>query len=449
MSIVRKILFTGFALAAQGAAAQWLPQWSTPQPDSIEPAQPIDVQIAPDGTLFAAAAFNRSNQQHAALLRVENDGRMAWMRDTGAVRTTGGIERLASGRIALLGEPWSDGRIFVRVHDEGGGEALWERRSSLGRSLNFGRYDQSLAVETPAGDLLVRIGDQDSGDYVVLRYTAAGEELPVWRWQAGPDAWTGGDIAAPADGGAVVTGRGHGIGGGYLSVRFDADGVALFDDLEAGDSGSALGPAYVEVDAEGGIVLAGTPEDDVMGVPETTVWKLSASGGRLWKTVIGVTDEFRLGHDLLRFRLAANGDALLVIDGDESASIGTYRLVRLHGDDGRILWQRGFWFSVGVGQFPPHALAEAPNGRILLANYVDTEHSQYARLLEFTGEGEPCRRRDDDSLYYFGAAIGSEQGWSVAAVGPDGVVAQRYDATGPCDAPDRIFLDGFDGAGAR
>lgn len=215
MSIVRKILFGGFALAAHGAAAQWSPQWNGVwRPGEGDSSlRVLDVRVAPDGTSFVGGRFNRSNQAHAFLLRFESDGGLGWMHDAGVVVEAGGIVRLSSGRIALFGEPWADERVFVGVYDQAGGEALWERRSALGRSLDFERYDQDLVVETPGGDLLVRVGDQVSGDYVVLRYAADGTERPPWRWQAGPQVWTGGDIAALAGGGAVVTGVGRGLGG--------------------------------------------------------------------------------------------------------------------------------------------------------------------------------------------------------------------------------------------
>ncbi len=364
------------------------------------------------------------------------------MRDAGAVSETAGIERLGSGRVAVFGVPWSKGRAFASVHGDDG-EPVWTRVSSLGR-LNVLGQDLHPLAEAADGGVLLRLSDQASGDYVVARYAADGSERPAWRRYAGAHVRAT-DIAALADGGAVVTGIGTGLGGGYATVRFEADGSARFDDLEPGDHGSPLGPAYVAVDAGGGIVLAGTPEDGQMGVPEATVWKLSANGERSWKRVLGVDAQYPLGRDLYRFRLAANGDALLVTDGGGSAAERLH-LVRIAGTDGRVLWDRVFSFSVGFGQFPPHALAEAPNGRILLAGFVKTEHATFARQLEFDADGRACRSRDDETLFSFAAAAGSGQGWSVAAAGADGVVAQRYDATGACDGVDRIFADGFDGA---
>lgn len=444
MPILRKILFAGFALAAECAAAPWLPQWSSPQPLDVEPARPLDVQVAADGTVFVGAQFTRANQGHAALLRFENDGRLAWMRDAGTVSETAGIERLRSGRVAVFGVPWSKHQAFVSVYGEDGGLA-WTRSSSLGR-LNVLRQDLRQLAEAADGDVLLRLSDQASGDYVVARYAADGGERPAWRRYAGAHVRAT-DIVALADGGAVVTGIGTGLDGGYMTVRFEADGGSRFDDLEPGDRGSSLGPAYVAVDAGGGIVLAGTPEDGRMGVPEATVWKLTANGGRSWKSVLGVDPEHPLGRDLYRFRLAANGDALLVTDAGGSPS-ERWRLVRIAGVDGRVLWDRMFSFSIGFGQFPPGALAEAPNGRLLLAGFVATEHATFARQLEFDADGRPCRSRDDETLGSFGAAAGSGQGWSVAARGANGIVVQRYDATGACDGAERIFVDGFETAGA-
>lgn len=444
MPIGRALWFAALLATAPAATAQWLPQWVGVWERGAEGGgAALDLQLAPDGTLFAGAQFNRANQGWAALLRFENDGRFAWAQDVVEVSETGGIERLAAGRVAVFGRPWAGVGAFVSVHDGDGGERDWMRESALGR-LNIERRDLHQLVEAPSGDLLLRVSDEASGDYVVARYATDGGELPPWRWHAGAHVRAT-DIAALADGGAIVTGIGNGLGGGYATVRFDAAGKALFDDLEPGDSGSPLGPAYVAVTADGGIVLAGMPEDDHLGVPEATVWKLDAEGARLWKTVLGVDAGHPLGRDLHRFRLAANGDALLVTNGPNSAS-DRFHLVRIDGADGHVLWDRAFSFSIGFGEFPPQTLAEASNGRLLVGGFVKTEQSTFARIIEYAADGEPCRLRDDESLYSFGAATGSERGWSVFGSYSSGFVAQRYDADGACTAADPIFGDGFEGS---
>ncbi len=449
MPITRLPLLLGL-FAANADAASWVPQWTALW--EREPANsnldPIGVLAVEDGGLFAAVQFNRANRAHLAVMRFGNEGSLAWVRgpEDGAVGSVDAVERLRSGRLAVLGTTFTDARVFVSVHGADDGALLWQRESAAGSPAQVGRGGHAL-VENAQGELLVALSDATTGDYVVLRYAADGTALPIWRWHAGADVRVT-DIAAPADGGAVVTGVGEGLDGGYATVRFDAAGTVRFHDLEPGDHGSPLGPAYVAVDGHDDIVVAGTPEDGQMGVPETTVWKLDAFGTRLWKRVLGVDAGYPLGRDLEMFRLAADGDALAVIDGGPHDM--PYRLVRLAGGDGSTSWESAFSFSAGFGTRTPYALAEAPQGRILLAGAVLGEHAAFGRLLEFTPAGAPCHMRDDASLYFIGAATASAEGWGVLgiAAGPSGVsgaAVQRYDAGAPCDtSADAIFSDGFD-----
>ncbi|ANB18506.1 hypothetical protein [Dokdonella koreensis] len=446
MAIGRIMLFVGLLATARASAGAWPPVWTGTwerRPGDTG-SQPFDVQVAADGTVFAAAYFNRANQKHAALLRFENDGRLAWVREH-PVWLIASTERLASGRIALVGVPDSGASVFVRVYDDAGGDLVWEREASIGR-LDIEQHGLDHLAETPAGDLLVRLSDRTAGDYVVLRYTADGTALPPWRWPAGPDARAT-DIAALADGGAVVTGIGRGLGGGYSTVRLDATGAAVFDDLEPGQSGSPLGPGHVAVDADGGIVLAGEPEKTAHGAPGAMVWKLAANGARAWTRALPLME---IGADVHAFALAANGDALVVTSGARGVAGDALRLVRLAGDDGRILWDTAFLFADGFGSgVAPSTVAETPDGRLLLAGHVRTQDATRAHIAEFTADGVLCRVRDDASLYAAAAAAGSAHGWTILASSPGPLVAQRLDASGACDggtAPDPIFGDGFEAA---
>lgn len=439
-------------LVGQAACAQWLPHaacaWEREPTDGNVDA--VGVHAMADGGLVAGVRFNRSNQQHLAVFRFDMACALQWVRGPadGAVRGFRVIQPLHGKRFAVVGTPLSGANVFVRVLDAGSGDLLWMRESSLGV---LGEGSQVVA-ESPAGELLIAVADAARGDYAVLRLAADGGAMPSWRWHAGADVRVSA-IAALADGGAVVTGVGEALGGGYATVRFDATGALRFHDLEPGDRGSPLGPAHLAVDATGGIVVAGTPEDGQLGVPEVTVWKLAGDGRRAWKRVLGVDAAHPLGRDLKRFRLAANGDVLVVLDGGPHDN--PHRLVRLAAADGRTLWEAPFSFSIGLGESAPRVLAEAPNGRLLLAGDVITGQVPFARLLEFTGDGRPCRRRDDRSMYVVGAATASAAGWQVlgTASGPTGVngaLAQRDDADGPCEVlADAIFGDGFDAAAAR
>ena len=409
----------------------------------------VGLHEAADGGAFAGVEFNRSNRPHVALLRFGGDGVLSWVHapDDGGVGGFHGFELLRSGRLVAVGVPRSGAQVFVRVHDAGSGDLLWQRESAEGRLL----FEPVLHVvaENAQGELFVPLSDQATGDYVVLRYTADGKSLPSWRWHAGPNVRAT-DIVALDDGGAAITGVGLALGGGYATVRFGADGEVRFDDLEPGDRGSTLGPAYLAADADGSLLLAGTPEDGVVGVPEATVWKLAPDGVRLWKRVLGVGPGFALGRNILRFQRAANDDALLVIDGP---GVGVFSLVRLDGASGAVRWETPLPVDEGDTSYRPTlSRGESAQGRLLLGgSFRRNNVTSMARLVELEADGRLCRRRDDAALWQANIAVAGDQGWTVLGMGAlpaEGIRVQRFDDDGACTegTRDAVFADGFEPA---
>ena len=435
----------GLFAGARVAATDWQPQWSAlvERGEQDSNIGVIVVHADASGAVFVGGEFNRDNHKHGARLRFENDGRFAWMHEH-AVGDTAGVELLADGRFAEVGVSFDAVyTVFVRVYDGGSGDLIWERGSTLGRLDLDERGRASALAQSPSGDLLVRLSDPATGDYVVVRYAADGSDLAPWRWHAGADARASA-IAALADGGAVVTGIGDALDGGYASVRFDASGNVLFHDLEPGAHGSPLGPAFVAVAADGGIVLAGTPEASPLGVPEATIWKLDADGARAWTTVLGVSDDFPLGRDLAAFALTGDGGVLVATDATFDRGSG-YRLVRLAVEDGHLDWMAPLSFSNGLFTGTLHALAAGDGGRILGVGRVNSEDLPFARAIELTADGAACRSHDDSALFHWQAATAGSQGWTLAGPASTGIVVQRFDATGACDgAADVVFVDGFE-----
>lgn len=453
--IARQLLGLVLLAAAHAEPAQWEPQWSGPwerQPGHSS-FRGVGLHVAPDGGAFAGLRFNHSNRAHVALLRFGSDGALSWVHapDDAGVSEFHAFERLRSGRLAAVGVPRSGAQVFVRVY-AATGELLWQRESAGGRLFfDAVRYGLHALAENTQGELFVPLSDEATGDYVVLRYAADGTSLPTWRRHAGPHVRAT-DIAAFDDGGAVVTGVGDGFAG-YSTVRFRADGTVLFEDLEPGDRGSVIGPAFVAADADGGLLLAATPEDGVMGVTEVTVWKLASDGARRWKRVLGLGDGFPLGRDLRRFQRAANGDALLVVDGPHTSD---HSLVRLDGMSGIVLWETPLPLDEGDTTYMPSmGRGESAQGRILLAGsfkFLNTVRT--ARLVEFEADGRLCRRRDDPALFSADVAIAGAPGWTVLGIGSqpgDGIYVQRFDDDGPCTEGivDAIFADGFEAGAVR
>lgn len=189
------------------------------------------------------------------------------------------------------------------------------------------------------------------------------------------------------------------------------------------------------------------------GDHRATVWKVDAAGRRAWRSFL---DDPRSGRPRFarQFVPAANGDALVVVARDEPATSPPWphRLVRVAGSDGRVLWEADLPFSLddsGPYWQLPEAVAEAPNGRILAVGRV--EGWLLPRMVEFTADGAPCRRHDEEVGVTYTHAAGTAHGWSVLGRTSTRLFAQRFDATGACDGEDadRVFADGFDAGAAR
>ncbi|MEP7042628.1 MAG: hypothetical protein ABI843_06170 [Dokdonella sp.] len=435
-------------LCVRSAAAQWEPEWLGvwQYDEPIHAVMPVGVRVAADGSVFAAIDVTHHSQAHATLARFNGDGSFAWTREHD-VWTLAAIEPLQVGQVALVGESNAQGPpVFVRVYDGASGDLVWQRESSGGRLRFDERFDAHPLAVGANGDLLVRASD--GGDYVVIRTDAAGNALPDWRWASGGDAVMANEIIALPDGGAIVSGQGNFLGGGYVSVRFDAQGNVVFTDIELGEIGNPLGPVRVRADANGEFIVAAALESK-FGEPLAQVWKLAADGTRLWTRVLPNPLGDLASLEVGGLALATWGDVLVEAF---SVSDQRFRLLRLDATGGQIL--RDSIASIGG---TPTTLAMAPNGRVLVGGYdfIDSSGHVGARMVEFDADGAPCRSSVDLGMFSNIAATASADGWSVLGasayvqnVGNDAVV-RRYDATGPCDGADAIFADGFEAANLR
>jgi len=445
---VRKAVLVAALFLARSAAAQWEPQWIGvwQYDEPIRAVLPVGVRTDADGGVFAAIDVTHHSQAHATLARFGGDGGFAWTREH-EVWTFAGAERVDAGRVALVGESDAAGPpVFVRVYDPANGDVVWEQESTSARLEFDGRFDTRTLAVAANGDLLVRASD--GGDYVVIRYDAAGNALPDWRWASGGDDVSASDIVALPDGGAIVTGQGDFLGGGYVTVRFDAQGQAVFSDIELGEIGNPLGPSHVVADAAGDFLVAASPESS-FGVPKAQVWKIAADGSRLWTRVLTNPQDNLSSLDIGGFIRVGDGD---VVVGAASVVDQRFRLLRLDGASGDVLWD-----STATIGGTPTTLAMAPNGRILVGGYafIDSAGHVGARIVEFDADGTSCRSSADLGMFSNVAAAAGTQGWTVLGtseyaqgVGNDAVV-RRYDANGPCDGADAIFIDGFDAAASR
>lgn len=439
----QSILAIAFAFLPCGAAlAQWTPAWTVvvphPRPPPVR-VSAVNLRVADDGTVFAGVDSTYQNRAHAGVIRVESGGQFAWLNEReGTTLTAAGIERLSSGHLAVIGESVLDEQrsVFVRVVDGATGALVWEHESIGGR-LWFNGGDLRYLAEGPDGELRLRLSD--GGDFVVLRLAADGTPLAPWRANTGLALVRADEIAATADGGAVVVGA-AGIAEGFVTVRFDAGGEVVFTDIEPGEIGNPLGQARVRIDAGGAAIVAASPET-MGGVPGAMVWKLDAAGGRLWTVELSEQPSFATTFANGPVLMTPAGDLIVAVDDVNDLRM---RAIHVRGSDGGVV--RTYVSDVTTHEVL--TLARAASGRVLLGGFqhIPGSGGQVAsRLVELDADGQLCRSVVDTEPSATLAVEWAPDGWSVLRAG-NALEVRRYDADGACvaGAGDVIFVDGFE-----
>jgi hypothetical protein len=424
------------ALATTVARAAWEPAWvgvwQYADPGGVVP---MDVRVAADGRVFALMELAHDGASHTALARFDEDGAFAWLRERPGIDGRG-LQLLPDGNVAVVD---AFGPVVrVRVYDGDDGAVVWEDRSQAGR-ISAGARQIALAVD---GALLIPA--IDGNDIVAVRYTPAGTRLPDWRWSPGAEDLQAEDIVATADGGAVVGVAGDVLTGGYLLVRFDADGQVVFHDRELGglDGATFNRRLFLAVDGAGDVLAQGALENQ-RGSMQAQIWKIAVDGARLWtRRLVDPVDE-RFTTEAVGLALDANGDALLA---QQAGLDEHFRLLRLDSASGALVQSAAA--PVG-GQ--TRSLVTAPNGRVLIGGtyFIDFQGHIGARIAEFDADLRPCRAADLGTQYFHMAFEGGAPGWTAIAGtlfegASNDAHALRYGADGDCDPLDAIFADGFD-----
>jgi predicted enzyme related to lactoylglutathione lyase len=255
-----------------------------------------------------------------------------------------GVAVDAAGNVLVTGKTWSDGWVsggFDTSYNDGG-DAFVVKLSPSGTHL-WSTYlggddcDEGYGVAVDAaGNVLVTgythspgwvsggfdTSYNDGGDAFVVKLSPSGTHL--WSTYLGGDDWDAASgVAVDAAGNVLVTGQtGHtllGLCDGWVSGGFDTsynDGGDAFV-VKLSPSGTQLWSTYlggdnldagcgVAVDAAGNVLVTGYTESSgwVSGGFDTThnggewphsndafVVKLSPSGGHLWSTYLGGSDD--------------------------------------------------------------------------------------------------------------------------------------------------------------
>lgn len=438
---IRSTFAMMMALAAQTAAAQWQPQWSTlwQHPESFTSVSPLRLRVASDGSIYAAANVTHHSVSHVALMRFDANGSFVWLQERQA-STVAGIAFVGVDRVAIAGDGGgTETPVDIRLYDTKSGALIWARQAGDGHVLNGAIYDTSQLVVDAGGNMMVLASDL--GDYVVIRFDADGNPLPTWRFEAETDSnvFATGIVALP-DGGAIITGRGQSFDGN-VTVRLDANGNNVFTDIE--NSGPhPFGAGYLGVNNDGEVFVAAARENSI-GSPQARVWKLSSKGIRLWTSILPNPGAPTSGTSIGGFALAANGDPLIAVDAGAGA---LFRLVRLNGATGGVIADT----QAPIGG-APSTLKLAENGRVLIGGNGPVGGGHVSgRIAEFAANGQACRASGNIGIFSALNADAGTSGWHVLGatsfvqgVGNDAFVSQ-FDADGNCTLTDTVFADGFE-----
>lgn len=425
-------------LASPTANAQWKPQWSAAwqHPEVLHTAQPMRVGIANDGATFALVGATHHSQAHVDLMKFDAAGTFSWLRE----RVAGSAVGMAflNNRVVIAGEGGTlAAPVYLSSYDTTTGDLIWDHLVADGHTYpDPFNATQQLTIDANGNLMLVA---SDHGNYVVIRFDQAGNALPTWRRtiDSNNDVLATGIVALP-DGGAIVTGRGSEMGGGFVTARLDAKGNQIFVDVELGDIGNPLGSAYLALAADGSVIVAATPES-VNGVVLGQIWKLSPGGARQWTRVLPHPGGSFPSSRIRGLMLAPNGDPVV----ETSGISGPFRLHRLAAQTGEIVWSAD-------APIPgdPTALALAANGRLLVGSRGNFQES--GQIAELDSGGNPCRVANNLSMFSGVIAGAGSSGWSVLGAtqplqgsSPNAFMS-HFDGDGACTLTDFLFQAGFD-----
>ena len=430
----RKLATGILALASSGANAQWQPQWSTTwqHPEPQHTAQPLRMSVANDGATFAAVDVTHHAQGHVALMKFDASGNFKWLRERVAGPPAGMV--MINGQVVTAGD---GAPAYLRSVDAETGDVIWDRMVAAGHTYIDAVFGAQQLTIDANGNLMLVLSDH--GDYVVARFDSSGNALPTWRRtiDAKNDVLATGIVALP-DGGAIITGQGKFVGGGYVTVRLDAQGNEVFTDVDLGEIGNPLGPAYLALAADGSVVVAAAPES-MGGVPRAQVWKISPAGARLWTRVAANAGSATSGTFIHGLVLGADGDAFTEVAGQQ----GPFRVLRLGALTGEVVWDVGVPI---IGN--PTTLALASSGRVLVGSGGGGQESGH--IAELDAGGSPCRLTNNLGMFSTVIAAAGSNGWSVLGAtqvipgtGRDAFVS-HFDGGGACTLSDILFVDGFE-----
>ncbi len=352
------LIFT--LLIATLARAQVAPIWSSSW-TSIGNASDIPqlVRATPDGgAIVVARSEGPGVSARLQILRFGADGSLLWQQQDCA--SAAPLAIFASEIPPVVLALANDGTavmaaVCVDINNEmqlrlkkfalASGALIWQVQRDLSPTgLNM--RSPLLARDAAANRIVVAV--DDVGDYVVLRYDEAGQASAEIRSGASNRIDTPTDIGLQADGGIVLTGleQQSPTHLGYRTIGFNSDGSERFVDQLMGVTPSVSGLAFLSIDAQGAITVAASPES-MCGLTELAVYRLSASGQRLWTRMGDGPCSNSVSERPQLIQALADQSVLVVSDVSHGGQAGGITVQRITKSGNRV-WRRTAPNSVGL-----------------------------------------------------------------------------------------------------
>ncbi|MBM3323135.1 hypothetical protein FJY69_06635, partial [candidate division WOR-3 bacterium] len=271
------------------------------------------------------------------------------------------------------------------------------------------------------------------GDWVTIKYSAAGESLWATVTDIGEEDRPS-CVVVDSAGDSYVTGRAGSLNYFDMSaVKYDPAGNEVwFFNYDGGQNDMGIALA---VDGQGNTYMTGFSQAGGRG--DLMTWKLGRGGESLWATVYAGP----AGHDDRGTAVAVDGSGNVIVAGtsQDTASAEDYIIIK-HGPTGDTLWTRRY-NGPGNRSDQVAGLALDPAGNVYVTGTSDVDaqgHYNYATI-KYSSSGEQgWVKRYIGPRHYdraCGLALDAEAnayvaGSSVNSNGQWDVVTIKYDSAG-------------------
>ena len=265
------------------------------------------------------------------------------------------------------------------------GVALWTNR--FNGTGNDDDAAVALAVDV-GGNVYVTgnsVGNGSGYDFVTIKYSTAGVALWTNRFNgaANGDDRPGG-MALDASGNMYVTGASAGNGGNqdYATIKYSADGVALWKNIFTVPWNGDPGGDALAVDAGGDVYVTGDSIGNVSGHDWFTI-KYSTAGVALWTNLFNGTGN----SDDIPFHLALDTNGNVYVTGFSTGTgSGLDWLTIKYSTAGVALWTNRF-SGPGNGDDVPAALALDTNGNVYVTGGVASSGGGHLATIKYSTAG--------------------------------------------------------------